>query len=343
MSMRRIAQLAGVSKSTVSLVFANSPTIPDATKRRVLRIARQLGYRRDAKLTELMSRLRLSRSPERAACFGVISFYDSVRPWANSEHHKRIYQAMTRRADALGYRLEPLWLREPGMTLRRFRSVLDTRGIEGLLCFGSPRFDEAFPSELNRYAIVNLGLSIKASLHRVINHAYDDTWRALTEVRNRGYRKPGLVLSYYEDERSGYARSSAYLGWFERVLGRPADIPVLRMNQMEEARARAWLEQHSPDVVVVVHSVDVIREFVALLERLGLHVPRHVGVAAISQVLRGSGFSGLEENQRLMGEWAVELLIARIVNRDLGVPAHPRIETVPGLWVEGGTLASAGG
>ncbi len=65
MSTRRIAAEAGLSPSTVSLALRNSPKIPAATKRRIQKIAKRLGYRPDGKLTELMSHLRLKRTRTR--------------------------------------------------------------------------------------------------------------------------------------------------------------------------------------------------------------------------------------------------------------------------------------
>jgi LacI family transcriptional regulator len=55
-------------------------------------------------------------------------------------------------------------------------------------------------------------------------------------------------------------------------------------------------------------------------------------------MLDDTGFSGLQQNQPLMGAWAVELLAARIANRDLGIPECPRIEMVESHWVEGQSL-----
>ena len=43
-----------------------------------------------------------------------------------------------------------------------------------------------------------------------------------------------------------------------------------------------------------------------------------------------------------MGAWAVELLADRIANRDLGVPANPRIEMVESEWIDGGSLPTLG-
>ncbi|MGH7946380.1 MAG: LacI family DNA-binding transcriptional regulator, partial [Opitutaceae bacterium] len=84
MSIRHIAQLAGISPSGVSLALQNSPKVSEATKRRVLKIAKRVGYRKNAKVAELMSHVRFSRDSKREACFGVISFYESERPWEQS-------------------------------------------------------------------------------------------------------------------------------------------------------------------------------------------------------------------------------------------------------------------
>ena len=74
---------------------------------------------------------------------------------------------------------------------------------------------------------------------------------------------------------------------------------------------------------------------------MDIRVPSDLGVAVLSQILDGSGFSGLQQNQPLMGAWAVELLAARISNRDFGIPANPRIEMVESQWVENRSLRSA--
>lgn len=338
MSVRQIAKLAGVSPATVSLALTNSPKLADATKRKVLAVARKHGYRRNGKVTELMSEVRLCRTPERQACFGVISFYDSPRPWENSLHLSRIYEGMTHRAETLGYRLEPMWMRQPGMTYRRFRGILDARGIEGLLCFGSPNFDEEFPAQFDRYAIVTQGLSIKTHLHRVVSHVYNDMWRALQRVHKLGYRHPGLVISRYEEARSAHAYFCVYLGWSQLVRGVPAAIPVLQTDGVEAGPLLAWINDYRPDVILFVHHYDWLPKFREILDKNRIRCPEDIGVLAISQSLEGTGFSGLQENQELIGAWTVELLVSRIMNRDFGIPEAPRVEMVERRWIEGKSL-----
>ncbi|HEY0945226.1 MAG TPA: LacI family DNA-binding transcriptional regulator [Opitutaceae bacterium] len=339
MSVRVIAARAGISASAVSLALRGSPKVSSATRETVLRIARELGYQPDAKVTELMARVRATRPRRLDACFGVISLYDEPRPWEKSRHLTGIYDGMQGRAAELGYRLEPLWLRAPGMTRRRFRSILDARGIEGLLSFGSPDPEETFPRELDHYAIVTVGMSIRTPLHRVMSHFYNDTRQALDQVHGRGYRRPGLVLAEHEATRSGYAHASAYLGWCDQVLGPGSALPVLHMRRVEEAPLLRWIERHRADVITVVHLYDVMAEFIATLARNGIRAPRDLGLAAVTQILDGSGLAGMQQNQHLMGAWAVELLVSRLLNQDLGIPQNPRIELVESEWHDGASLA----
>jgi LacI family transcriptional regulator len=338
MNIRHLARLARLSPSAVSLALRDSPKISAATKAQVRRLAEQVGYRSDARVVAMMRHLRKPAAVRETACFAVMSFYNARQPWEQSLHRTRIYDGMTRRAGELGYRLEPLWLRSPGMTYWRFRGILEARGIEGLLCFGSPNFDEEFPAELSRYAIVTVGLSIRTPLHRVISDSFSDTAVALDRLHHFGYRRPGLVISNYEELRGAHKHSAAYLGWCEHQLRRVAALPILRLDQVEPVPLLGWLKQTRPDSLVFVHRSDLLEELHALLRTNGVRIPEDLGVLAISPTLAGTDFAGLQENQRLMGVWAVELLAARIVNRDLGIPNFPRIEMVESLWKDGFSL-----
>lgn len=339
MNVRQIAKLAGVSPSAVSLALRDSPRISAKTKALVARIAKESGYSPDARIADFMRHLRKPPHVRLQASFGVVSLYDTLRPWENSRHLERIFDGMTQRAGELGYRLEPLWLRAPGMTYRRFGEILETRGIEGLLCFGSPDFEQEWPMELAGNAIVTLGLSIRTPLHRVTSHFYNDTMTALQRLHRLGYRRPGIVLGSHEETRSAHAHSAAYLGWCENQLGPRVALPVLRIDEVEPDPLLLWIRANKPDVLVFVDLPDKVARLRAVLKEAAVRVPKDLGVAVLSHVVEGSGFSGMQQNQQLMGAWAVELLAARIANHDLGIPANPRIEMVESHWVSGGSLA----
>ncbi len=338
MTLRELAKLADLSPSAISLALRDSPRISAATRERVRALAAKHGYQPDARIVDMMRHLRKPRTQRERACFGIVSLYDHQRPWERSIHLTRIHEGMTRRAAEIGYRLEPLWLRAPGLTIRRFDQILRARGIEGLLCFGSPNVDDEFPVALDRYAVVTVGFSIRTKLHRVTSRPYRDTFHACDRLHALGYRRIGLVLSTHEDRRTEYSHTSAYLGWCDASLGAHTALPILRLDEIEAGPFLRWRADHEPDAVVVVHSPAAVAQFKLVLEVHGIRPPTDLGVAVLSHMVEGSGFAGLQQNQHLMGAWAVELLAARIANRDLGIPAIPRVEMVESQWIDGPSL-----
>lgn len=338
MSLRTIAEKAGVSPSTVSLALRGSQKIPQATRERVARIAAQLGYRPNAKVTELMSHVRLSRAGGVTASLGVVSFFAQERPWETSPALRRIHDAMAHRAEELGYRLEPIGLRTPGLTIRRICGILDARGIEGLICLGSPDQREIFPPELDHYAVVAQGWSVAGSLHRVQTHAAGDMARALDAVFALGYRRPALAIGPEENVPGRDAYLGAYLGWCHKKWTRAAPVPILRLGGGSGRDTATWISKHAPDVLIAVHDKPGIIELTVQLQRHGIRWPADVGLAALAPILEGTGLSGMQDNHALLGQWTVEMLVERIHHHELGMPAIPRLQLVEGQWLKGGSL-----
>ena len=64
-------------------------------------------------------------------CLGLISLYPKPRPWEDPtrSYLQRIQQAQVQRAAELGYRIEPFWVREPGLRPERLAAIIEARGI----------------------------------------------------------------------------------------------------------------------------------------------------------------------------------------------------------------------
>jgi LacI family transcriptional regulator len=146
------------------------------------------------------------------------------------------------------------------------------------------------------------------------------------------------VLGEYEGARSAHAYLCVYLGWSELFCGRAPILPVLRMKHVEEEALLGWLDRNQPDVLIFAHHYNALVDFDRILLRHKIAVPGSLGVAVMTQILEGTRFSGLQANPRMVGEWAVELLVARIMNHDFGVPFHPRMEMAEMDWVDGQSL-----
>lgn len=74
-TMKTIAQEAGTTAATVSMALRNHPRIGSATKARIHKIAKRLGYTPDAKLVEFMSYLRSSEAKEKHSAIAFLSAY----------------------------------------------------------------------------------------------------------------------------------------------------------------------------------------------------------------------------------------------------------------------------
>src|SRR4051794_37238614 len=72
-NMQRVAEAAGVSKSSVSLALRDDPRLAPETRRRVQEIASRMGYRKNPIVASLMAQLRVSHTPKFQANFALIN------------------------------------------------------------------------------------------------------------------------------------------------------------------------------------------------------------------------------------------------------------------------------
>jgi len=97
LNIRKLAQLAGTSYSTVSRALNDSPLVKDTTKRRIQDLARQLGYHLDFSAKSLATGMRM--------IVGILYPYHSLRPYESvytSQAIGRMRHALSRHGlDAL--------------------------------------------------------------------------------------------------------------------------------------------------------------------------------------------------------------------------------------------------
>lgn len=342
MSIRQLAKLANVAPVTVSMALRNHPRISIETRRRIQKLAAAHNYQVDGKVTELMRSIR-KHSPEQfAGSMGLFSLYDVQAPWKlpNREYLGKIISGMQKRAAELGYRIDNLWLNQPGMTPQRFCGILEARGIEGLLCIGAPKIDSKLPPELLRFTIVTVGASIVNPVHRVMANCAQDTIQLLSALKERGYRRPGLVVSMENDARTGHLISAIYLHQIRFVYGL-TDTPVFISDETADVPAFCeWIRSFHTDVIIV--STEPARLLAkASVAELNLRVPDDIGVAGVGFHFEKTSLSGVQQDQEQLGLQAVDLLFGRLQRRDLGFPNVPRMQLGVGRWIEGSTLRPA--
>lgn len=341
MTMRELAQLAGVSQATISLALRNHPRISAETKARVAALVKKHKYVVDGRVSELMRTIRSHSTDQLTGCLGLISFYPEEHPWLSLKrrpHLARLHRSMVKRAGELGYRVEPFWVRNPAMNLKRLSRILEARGILGLLSLGAPDLEEEIPPELRPFLIVTQGTSIATHLHRILGHWVHDTTLLLTTLKARGYRRPGLILQQHQDGRNAHIIAAMYL-YFSRYDFDRLDIPILYAGSfVDQAALGQWYAEHRPDVLVYYDHENHYPSIEAFLKKRKLAVPRDIGLAVLDATVHIDGITGVHQNIEQMGVSAVDMLVSRLQHGETGIPKVAKVESVEGTWIEGETL-----
>ncbi|HWL54604.1 MAG TPA: LacI family DNA-binding transcriptional regulator [Chthoniobacteraceae bacterium] len=338
-TQKQIAALAAVHRTTVCLALSDSPRIPAATKKRVLKIARELGYRPDPMLSALAV-YRKSNSPvSYRATIGWISHKEGTYDFRKRPQYLHYYQGAKRRAASLGYNLEVFEFGSELTTPKRLSQILRARGIAGLLVAPPAGMSIELPLDWQHFSAVTFGYALqKPALHTVAAAHYRDTKRATQELLKRGYRRLGLVIRIRTDERCDNNIHAAFLVECVRA-GVDISIPPLFDFEFEECSAlKQWIQDHRPDGIVTASP-----GLVGALRRLGVNTPAEVGVACLSQIQEPgapAGISGIVENGEQIGVKAVDTLVSLMHHNERGIPEVAMRIHLEGNWQEGKTVRS---
>lgn len=333
-TIRDIAARAGVSHTTVSLALRRDHRLPVETRRRIERLAAQLGYRRDAALGELMARLRTIRARPAHAALGFVTAWPTQHGWREAANHRRFHAGAAARASELGYTLDVFWLAEPGMTSARMTRILTTRGIRGLILHSLPHPGGKLALGWKHFAAVTKGVTIvKPALHRVISSHYDDIRLVAAELSRRGYRRIGLVLS---EELNGRVDCAWLAGLHVHQRAQPSAErvpPLIASRGGDRAQFNAWFDAHGPEVLLFSDL-----PVPAWVETRELRVPADVGLVHLDWSPELAPLAGLDSDGEALGRAAVDLLVGQLQAQEHGVPRHEKIVTIKGHWRDGTTV-----
>lgn len=337
-TLRDIAEKAGVHFTTVSLALRNHPRIPVRTRQRIQRIARELGYRPDPHLSAL-SAYRQSRRPSGfQASLAWVTNHPTCDGWQSASQSREYHAGARERAEELGYTLEAFWLRAPRMTPSRVGQILRTKNITGLLMAPQPAADVRIDLDWTRFCAVTFGYGLRQpKLPTVSNHQYHSGLRAVSELLNLGYSRIGLMLSPDHDEVIDHQYTGAYYGVMQhRNPG--SQLPVLFVSETaDSSHLRAtfleWVNRHEPDAILTMPYYDIR----VLTAAAGLRIPRDIGVAFLNLIgdMKNGEFAGMAEPSREVGAAAVDHLVSMINHDRRGIPATQNLILVESQWTPG--------
>lgn len=338
--MSTIAARAGVSKNTVSLALRHDPQIPADTRRRIEKIARELGYAKNPVVSQLMAELRKAHPAGYRRTFALLNANHDLLAFTRHPTVPAYVAGCRRRAALHGYSLDEFWLHDPELYGDRLNRILRARGIRGVIVVGlmrENRLPQRFSVTWQNHAVVVTGVRTRQpTLPFACADHHSLVLDAMEQTRRLGYRRPALVLEHAIDALvDGRFSAGFWLG--QQSLPESDRLPAfldVEAARTEPALFHAWRERHQPDVIFTLHTV--VREW---LQAAGLRVPRDMGLVQLEMRSDCADWAGIDQHNDQTGEAAVDMLISQIHNDDiLGMPASPRSTFIGGSWREGNTV-----
>ena len=336
--LREIADKTGISRMAVSLALRGKSGVSETTRKKVLKVAQELGYEPDPEVARLLSHIRVKKSVDTKACLALLTSGATPQDWKRYLTERKYVEGAHARAKEYGYYIEQFWINEPGMTLSRLGNIIWSRGIEGVIIAPlqsrlSRKVSRSVRLDFNLFSAVEISETVEwPDLNRAVHDQYTSMLKALDELSGLNYKTIGLVLEEALDLRVNGKWTAAYLRyrnqWGAKRLPPPLILPFPR-----QAAFNRWFDRYRPDAIISVDRLGL--HF--LIER-GLDIPGEVGYASLDvdgDVGDYPDVSGIDQNSDIVGAAAVDMLVAAINRGQRGTPVHPLRTEVEGSWKPG--------
>lgn len=329
-TIKDIAQKAGVHYSTVSLALRDSPRLPLATRQKIKRVADSLGYVPNAALKALCAYRNAQLAHPIRSALAYLTDSSMDYPFG-----AMVYRHAKAQAARLGYNLIYYNLHEEGITLDRLRSIWWNSGIKGVLIGPFMEAMTELDDKWDKWVVVAYGYSVESpQFNRAVLDHYHNMLHHLEALYGLGYRRIGLNMAQGLNERTHEMLHGAYLIHQQRH-GLDA-IPVNRREGDKPEAIREWIERERLDLVIAYEGV-----YEGMLES-GLRVPEDVGFSLLStpnyMEPETAIWAGFESRPDMLASGAVSLLVSLIHENAYGLPEVPRTIMIPGVFRRGSTV-----
>ena len=334
--MAEVAQRVGVSASTVSRALRNDLRISASVREAVKATADELGYRPSPMVSALMAnRGRGSDQGTGLETLALVTDYGGGVSWQEKDVCRWEFEGMNERAQELGFTLEEFPVSDYGGDIARVESVLEVRGIRGVLLGFSRSRSKRVLLKGNSFVVAGLSAYFReVAVNRANFHGFYNVRLALNEMRKLGYRRTGLVVPELNNRLSGFQWTSGALEWQRNLPKADCCAPFVPDGDDVERAFRDWLEREKPDSLLV-YKLPVK----SWLAKLSLRIPEDLGVALLFRAERERQSSaGIDGNLAMVGAAAVDLVVEGLSSSRTGLPEHPKEVLIKGTWQSGDSL-----
>lgn len=308
-TLNDIAKKAGVSKSAVSFALRNKGRLEEKTRRRVIAIANELGYRPNMLITGVQS--------GRTKTIGVIlNLSSSSSPGFWSQIASGIGDSL------LDYDNVPLFLHQKeGFSTEDLLYKLIDRRVDGLI-FKPRSKTDVYENldELLKRGLPAVVIDSEVQRHPELDFAGVDNFsggkKAAEYLIEHNHCKLGFLgdkmIKTSEDRRSG----------FEHVIARSMNCSVTsREVDKENAKEAACSILSMPDrpTAIFCYNDHFAYQLYLAANEMGLSIPEDISILGFGNLEFSKylhvGLTTFDQNPKKTGDIAVELLMNRIKNK----------------------------
>jgi len=330
-TLRDLAAELKIHHSTVSRALKNDLRITSDLRQQVKEAAVRLGYKPDPMLSALMAYRSSNQAQQNKGALAWLTKYPTRNGWREFQNID-YFKGAARRAGELGYSLDEIWMREPGITPSRLTQILLSRNVQGLLIPPLPRARARLKLDWDHFAAVSFGSTIFwPQLHTVDSDHFHAMATILRKVKKMGYSHPGFVCLARTHEAIDRTWTAAFLAF--QPSNRNKSAPLLVDRSLNFESFRIWFDKHKPDVII--SHLEVVADWI---KKLGLKIPKDIGFALAAKHNFSTRFSGVDECSERVGEAGVEMLVKMIHEGEKGIPVNRSSTLIQGEWIEGKTL-----
>ncbi len=333
LSIRKLAEICGVSAMTVSLALRNHPRISESTRRHIQKEADRHGYEPSAPLSKVMSQIRHAPRLQAEETIAVLTSEGDFLP--------PILKGIRKKAAEMGYAVDMFRYDPAYMTERRLNDILISRGIRGLLITPFAKDQQDLDIEWDKFCTVAMGDTLtKPGVVKIVREFFNDMIFLYNYLGNENYKRVGVA--FYVDRLVWHARiAEAATLLHNREIKPENRIPPFfiwpwddKTDTQQHAAFTQWFSQNSPDVVIANTSI-----LYHWLLQNAVSIPEEVGFINTSMSSEfQETMTGFYPDFEQMGRVAIDRLIRMLQDNELGLNEYPRSSLVQSVWVRGKTL-----
>ena len=336
-SLQDIANATGYSLMTVSRAIRGTGKVKEATSKKIFAKADELGYTYNPEISRMMSLMRSGHRDRYHENLALLWFGDPQSVEKNP-FLKRTYEGALMRAEMLGYKLESFHFDAYELKAKRVAQAIASRGIRGIILFPLLQKKELVLSKLKmdweEFAWVAFGNThTNQEFHRVGHHHFFGLEMAMRELRSRGFTKPLLYISTQLDATVHHAYSASFIA--NHPLGARKALEFLAAKDETWETLVEMIRSSGADSLIANHSPGLF-EYVQNACAHGAQEPACISL----HCLPGESITGVDQCNNILGQYAVDMLVAQLHRKETGLPQNPKLMLHKGSWHEGGRFPS---